>query len=287
MFVPVLLSSSEWLWLKVGYFPFKGLSYFKPMGRISKVLWNIQRVIYSPIFMWSKPTDSLNFKLIKNGKEFTGSINNVMSYIFLDSRLKMEVEVEDLLLSEIHLGKGYRISSPQVIEVCVEKKANKVRFIRGSKALITDNYKVLFPIMKDLYSQGKLTSYSKRIGKSHVNDMMVYEGVCHGDFAAFNMLFSKDKIVLIDWSDSFHKGPILYDLIYYFISSAVFFKSTLTLEILRVIVMDFILYIEVEYSGSFLKNELDEILRIWKDKGVNPEMVLYLQNLYEENSNCS
>ncbi|MDA8629722.1 aminoglycoside phosphotransferase family protein [Bacteroidia bacterium] len=256
------------------------------MGRLSLVIWQIQKVLYSPILFWSNPKECQNFLLIKSGKKFYGSVNTVMSYILLKDPLRVNKK-ENMLLSEIYLGAGFKASSPAVIEQDEKIGVNKVQFIKGVKKLITSDFVVLFPVLKELYSQGQLISYRDRVENLQVADILVPEGVSHGDFAPFNMIFAENNVVLIDWNDSFLRGPILYDLFYYIISSIVLFRADNLKSKILDIVKSYLSYIGLKFTEEHIKIEMIEILRLWRKKGVNMGMVIYLEEISEKNSYCS
>ena len=263
---------------------------FYPLGILSRYLFNFQIFLLKLVNIFFKnKREDLNFTLIKGVKVFRGKISNKeKSYIFLRESSKSSFNLSALNLADFYLNGQKVINSPKIYDISYESKKTiiiKMEFILGEKKLYHQLSAKHFEILKNLYKSGYKTTYSDRLNnftKSFDENVKVYSGILHGDFTPFNILFYNDTYSLIDWEESEERGPIFYDLIYYYISNYVLFNIDTTKEIILNSICSFIKMINLNASAKLIKCDLSQILIYMKRKKINHKMIIFWQLLLNE-----
>lgn len=263
---------------------------FYPLGILSRIFFDFQIFLLKLLDTFSKNrSENLNFKLIKGVKVFEGNINNSkQSYILLNEIPKSSHNISASMLADFYINCKKEVNSPKILEISYENEKTikiKMEFILGEKKLCNKLSPEHFKILKHLYSSGNKVPYYERFDNFTADfdgNLEVNSGILHGDFTPFNILFCIDKYSLIDWEESEERGPILYDLVYYYVSNFILFNINTNKEVILTSIVSFLKMINLKLSSQLIKYDLSQILIFMKRKKVNHKMIIFWNFLLNE-----
>lgn len=259
---------------------------FYPLGKISKIIFSIQLLILRLLnFFFITRRKQMQFELIKGNKVFVGEINNNESYIIITEKLSPKLLLKSNNIASLYLGGSCKANSPRIIstDFTNDKLIKiKIEFIFGTKEKYSCLQNIHYKILADLYNNGSLIDYNTRLKSSfsNLNGKKIRQGVVHGDFTPFNIIITKDSYSLIDWEKSSFGGPILYDLVYYYISNSVLFGIPFTINVLISSIYKFLFEIKLSVTTNFIITDLNNIYSFMKLNKVDEKIsFLWLETI--------
>jgi hypothetical protein len=238
----------------------------------------------------------MRFELIKGNKVFVGEINNRESYIIITETLTPKLFLKSNNIASLYLGVLCKANSPSIISTDISNKTIvkiKIEFIFGTKEKYSCLQKIHYKILADLYNNGPLVDYNKRLGSNclNISKNIVRQGVVHGDFTPFNTIITKDSYSLIDWETSSLGGPIFYDLVYYYVSNSVLFNIPFTKNVLIKSIYRFLIEIKLSATPEFIITDLNMIYSLMEFKKVDEIISIFwlktINNIYEKDFNIT